>query len=127
MIITNPVNAPAIGTAVWQNASRTLTTLYSTLIFQGGGFLSIAALGFVSIQPPVTDGWIVGVGLIAGAAGIVRVYSTDGTNNAALVAVAAGQTGGIGAVVISNGAYVNVVNSDAANAALYSYTAIRLK
>lgn len=126
MIITNPVNAPAIGTAVWQNASRTLTSLYSTLIFQNSGYVSLAASANIALQPSVSQCWIIGIGIRAGAAGTTQILFSDGTSSAALATIAAGNNGGLGSIVITNAAYVVIINNDAVNATTYAYSALRL-
>lgn len=127
MNFTQPVNAPAIGVAVWQNFSRTLTTLYSTLVYQNSSYISLAALATVSLQPTVTDGWLLSAGLIAGAAGTITSFLFDGTSAALILSVAAGSTGTINGVSLSNAMYLRLNNNDAANVAKYAYCAIALR
>lgn len=117
----NPIASSAISAAVWTQATRNLTGFGSgALTVLGVAQTTLAASAALDVRPAANKLRMLEVGVVAGAAGSVSLFSYDGTHTILLAGVPAGQNGGafiVGSSVVG----LQIKNSDGTNGAQYQY------
>jgi hypothetical protein len=119
-------SATGIASAVWTNATRTLTGLGGgALSFPAATFSNIPPSGTVTIRPAPTAGYLITVAVTAGIAGGLNVRLSDGTASIQIQFVASGESFSMN-LVVNNTCFLTLQNMDAVNTAEYMFAAIQL-